>query len=73
MKNLDRVLTLRHFGSIHRISDGQIEDPIGHIWGINQQLTEQTEEETSEGGEGVLCKTMSPGSRGHATEEFDVH
>lgn len=51
---------------------GQIEDPFGHIWGINQQLTEQTEEETR-GGEGVLCKTMSPGSMGYGTEEFDVH
>ena len=26
---------------------GQIEDPFGHIWGINQQLQEQTEEETN--------------------------
>ena len=26
---------------------GQIEDPFGHIWGINQQLAEQTEEETN--------------------------
>jgi PhnB protein len=26
---------------------GQIEDPFGHVWGINQQLKEQTEEETS--------------------------
>lgn len=26
---------------------GQIEDPFGHVWGINQQLTEQTEEETN--------------------------
>jgi PhnB protein len=25
---------------------GQIEDPFGHIWGINQQLKEQTDEET---------------------------
>ena len=26
---------------------GQIEDPFGHVWGINQQLKEQTEEETN--------------------------
>jgi PhnB protein len=26
---------------------GQIEDPFGHIWGINQQLKEQSEEETN--------------------------
>ena len=26
---------------------GQIEDPFGHIWGINQQLADQTEEETN--------------------------
>lgn len=26
---------------------GQIEDPFGHIWGINQQLKEQTEDETN--------------------------
>lgn|SRR5574341_845948 len=26
---------------------GQIEDPFGHIWGINQQLKEQSEEATN--------------------------
>lgn len=26
---------------------GQIEDPFGHVWGINQQLKEQAEEETN--------------------------
>lgn len=26
---------------------GQIEDPFGHIWGINQQLKDQTVEETN--------------------------
>ena len=30
---------------------GQIEDPFGHIWGINQQLKEQTEEETNAAAE----------------------
>jgi PhnB protein len=27
---------------------GQIRDPFGHIWGINQQLKEQTAEETNQ-------------------------
>ena len=27
---------------------GQIRDPFGHIWGINQQLKEQTEDETNQ-------------------------
>lgn len=26
---------------------GQIEDPFGHVWGINQQLKDQAEEETN--------------------------
>jgi len=35
---------------------GQIEDPFGHIWGINQQLQEQTEEETSAAAEEFFAK-----------------
>src|SRR6185436_12439906 len=27
---------------------GQIADPFGHVWGINQQLQEQSEQETNE-------------------------
>lgn len=35
---------------------GQIEDPFGHIWGINQQLKDQTEEETTEAAEDFFAK-----------------
>ena len=35
---------------------GQIEDPFGHIWGINQQLTEQTEEETKDAAKQFFAK-----------------
>jgi PhnB protein len=35
---------------------GQIEDPFGHIWGINQQLTEQTEEATNDAAKEFLAK-----------------
>ena len=35
---------------------GQIEDPFGHIWGINQQLTEQTEEETDAAAKDFFAK-----------------
>jgi len=35
---------------------GQIEDPFGHVWGINQQLKEQTEEETSAAAEEFFAK-----------------
>ena len=35
---------------------GQIEDPFGHIWGINQQLTEQTEEETNDAAREFFAK-----------------
>jgi PhnB protein len=35
---------------------GQIEDPFGHIWGINQQLKEQTEEETNAAAEDFFQK-----------------
>jgi PhnB protein len=36
---------------------GQIEDPFGHVWGINQQLKEQTEAETSAAAEEFFAKT----------------
>ena len=35
---------------------GQIRDPFGHIWGINQQLQEQTEEETEQAAAEFLAK-----------------
>jgi PhnB protein len=35
---------------------GQIEDPFGHVWGINQQLKEQTEEETNAAAEEFFGK-----------------
>ena len=34
---------------------GQIRDPFGHIWGINQQLREQTSEETDKAAEEFLA------------------
>ena len=36
---------------------GQIEDPFGHIWGINQQLTEMTEEEENAAAEEFFAKS----------------
>jgi PhnB protein len=35
---------------------GQIEDPFGHQWGINQQLREQTEAETNAAAEKFFTK-----------------
>lgn len=35
---------------------GQILDPFGHNWGINQQLKEQTEEETNKAAEEFFAK-----------------
>jgi PhnB protein len=35
---------------------GQIRDPFGHIWGINQQLQEQTEEETEQAAADFYAK-----------------
>ena len=35
---------------------GQIEDPFGHVWGINQQLKEQSEEETNAAAEEFFGK-----------------
>ncbi len=35
---------------------GQIRDPFGHIWGINQQLQEQTEDETQRAGQEFFTK-----------------
>jgi PhnB protein len=35
---------------------GQIVDPFGHVWGINQQLREQSEEETSSAAEDFFAK-----------------
>ena len=35
---------------------GQIADPFGHIWGINQQLKEQTEAETNAAAEEFFAK-----------------
>ena len=33
MKNLDRVLTLRHFGSIHRISEASVVEELAPFVG----------------------------------------
>jgi len=38
---------------------GQIEDPFGHIWGINQQLKEQSEEETNAAAKAFFEKTQN--------------
>jgi len=38
---------------------GQIEDPFGHIWGINQQLKEQTEEDTNAAAKEFFAKGSS--------------
>ena len=35
---------------------GQIEDPFGHIWGINQQLKEMTEEEENAAAKEFFAK-----------------
>jgi PhnB protein len=35
---------------------GQIRDPFGHIWGINQQLKEQTDEETNQAASDFFAK-----------------
>jgi PhnB protein len=35
---------------------GQIVDPYGHIWGINQQLKEQSEDETNAAAEEFFAK-----------------
>jgi hypothetical protein len=35
---------------------GQIQDPFGHNWGINQQLKEQTKEETSAAAREFMAK-----------------
>src|SRR6185369_4727958 len=35
---------------------GQVIDPFGHIWGINQQLQEQSEEETNAAAEEFFAK-----------------
>ena|SRR6185503_15555762 len=35
---------------------GQIVDPFGHVWGINQQLKTQTEEETNKAAEEFFAK-----------------
>jgi PhnB protein len=36
---------------------GQIIDPFGHVWGINQQLKEQTEEETNAAAKEFFAKS----------------
>lgn len=36
---------------------GQIIDPFGHVWGINQQLKEQTEEETNAAAREFFAKS----------------
>ena len=38
---------------------GQVEDPFGHIWGINQQLKEQSEEETNAAAKAFFEKTQN--------------
>ena len=35
---------------------GQIVDPFGHVWGINQQLREQSEEETNSAAKDFFAK-----------------
>lgn len=35
---------------------GQIRDPFGHIWGINEQLQEQTEDETQRAAQKFFTK-----------------
>jgi PhnB protein len=35
---------------------GQIRDPFGHVWGINQQLAEQSKEETDASAEEFFAK-----------------
>ena len=35
---------------------GQIEDPFGHVWGINQQLNDQAEEETNAAAQEFFSK-----------------
>jgi PhnB protein len=35
---------------------GQFEDPFGHVWGINQQLKEPTEEETNKAAQEFFAK-----------------
>jgi hypothetical protein len=39
---------------------GKIVDPFGHEWGINQQLTEQSEEKTKDAAEQYFAKQYSP-------------
>jgi PhnB protein len=38
---------------------GQFRDPFGHVWGINQQLQEQTESETSAAAEEFFGRKAS--------------
>jgi PhnB protein len=35
---------------------GQLRDPFGHVWGINQQLKEQTEADTNAAAEAFFAK-----------------
>jgi PhnB protein len=35
---------------------GQFRDPFGHVWGVNQQLKEQTEAETNAAAEEFFAK-----------------
>jgi len=39
---------------------GQILDPFGHAWGINQQLKEQTPEETQAEADKFFAKRKEP-------------
>jgi PhnB protein len=39
---------------------GQFRDPFGHVWGINQQLREQTEAETNAAAEEFFAKRKAP-------------
>jgi PhnB protein len=38
---------------------GKIVDPYGHEWGINQQLKEQTPEETQAAADGFFAKNRA--------------
>lgn len=38
---------------------GQFRDPFGHVWGVNQQLKQQTEQETKAAAEEFFGRTKS--------------
>jgi PhnB protein len=42
---------------------GKFIDPFGHEWGVNQQLSEQTEQQTTAAADSYFAKQQSPSSR----------